>query len=266
MASDFPLRSVHDAIQARMVADFEHATKEIEHRGAKGREREALAAKAYFEQYLPGTVRLVHGAEIIDSDGGRSAECDLVVTDPSAPPLFAGETFRLIPAEWAHGIIEVKTKLDATELRDAQSKIARAKSLTRQTYVPLTGDILTTMTAYGRTWDYFPMYGMVFAYTSTDLGALAALLWELQEDVPIEQWVDTVVVLDRGNLMYAHENAHSARPEPGCMLTAIASPNPLVPATLCLQTGFGAAWMRPAKIAPYFGPEPWGDVVTRVGP
>ncbi len=266
MASSFPLRATLGALQDQMLADFSRATAEIEHRGAKGREREALVVAKYLDHYLPPSLPAVHGAEILDSTGNRSAECDVVIEDASTPPLYLGDTFRLIPVEWAHGVIEVKSKLDTTQLQDAQTKIARAKSLRKLTYVPQTGDIQWGIDAYGTHFEYFPMYGLVFAYSSTKLPALADALWGLQQSVPVEAWIDAVVVLDQGVLFYTDPGGgFASRPQPGCSLAAISSDVALVPATLAIQTAFGGVWMPPAKLGPYTGPEPWGDVVHVVG-
>jgi hypothetical protein len=252
-----------------MMVDFADATSQIEHRGSKGRERESLVVKTFLDQYLPSIVRSVHGAEILDSLGERSAECDIVVTDPSTPPLYIGETFQLIPVEWAYGLIEVKSKLDSTELADAHRKISRAKSLQKLTFAPPTGDIAMHTSAYGRLFDYFPTYGFVFAYTGIQIESLCDQLWELQKDEPIENWVDAVVVLDQGMLLYTEASdfsAHRDRPEPGSALYVVKSDNALVPTMLTIQTAFSSAWMRPARLGAYLGSEPWGNVVHTAGP
>jgi hypothetical protein len=252
-----------------MTVDFAEATAQIEHRGAKGRERETLVVKTFLDQYLPDTVRSVHGAEILDSLGARSSECDIVITDPSTPPLYITDTFQLIPVEWAHGVIEVKSNLDGSELRDAQEKIARAKALRKLTYLPQTGDLRTASNTYGQQYEYFPMYGLVFAYTAIRLETLCSALWELQRGLPMEQWVDGVVVLDQGVLGYSDTSGGGAlavSPLPDSSLQAITSENPLVPAMLMIQTAFTAAWMRPARLGPYLGTEPWGNIVGSAGP
>ena len=259
-------RETLTALQEKMLIDFAKATKEIEHRGSKGREREALIAKQYLEYYLPEGLSLVHGGEILDSEGSRSAECDLVVQAATTPPLYVSDTFRIIPVEWAHGLIEVKSKLDAAELRDSHAKIARAKQLKKLTYQPQTGDVVARSTAYGKSYDYFPMYGLVFAYGSTKLNDLAKLMWELQEDRPCDTWIDAVVVLDAGMLMYRDANgAPTPRPAPDHKLAVIESDSALLPATLTIQSAFTGAWMPNATLGAYLGPEPWGTVTAQYG-
>jgi hypothetical protein len=267
VASDFPLRASLNGLREKMLVDFREITAQIEHRGAKGHEREALIAREYVQHYVPRTLEVIHGGEILDSEGTRSAECDLVVQSVATPPLMVGEAFHLVPVEWAYGVIEVKSGLDRTQLADAQGKIARAKRLRKLTYVEQSGDIQWTMRAYGATYDHFPMYGMVFAFSGSGIEGLCNELWQLQQNVPMDQWVDAVVVLDQGLLLYTDAAGGSAaRPEPGSRLQAVRSDNGLVAATLALQTAFGAVWERPARLGPYMGPEPWGQVVATAGP
>jgi hypothetical protein len=267
VASDFPLRASLDGLREKMIVDFREVTAQIGHRGAKGHEREALIARDYLRHYVPRTLEIVHGAEILDSEGNRSAECDLVVQSAATPPLMIGKDFHLVPVEWVYGVIEVKSRLDANQLTDAQEKIARSKTLRKLTYLEQTGDVLWSTSAYGRTFDHFPMYGMVFAFSGSGLAGLCDKLWEQQQGVPIDRWIDAVVVLDQGLLLYGDAAGGSAvRPEPGSYLRAIQSENPLVATTLVLQTAFAGVWERPARLGPYMGPEPWGEIVGTAGP
>jgi hypothetical protein len=265
--TDYPLRSSLGAIKKRMLIDFEEISKQIEHRGAKGRTREITLAQEYLRHYLPRTVELVHGGELVDSKGSRSAECDLIIQSQLTPPLITSVGFDIVPIEWAYGIVEVKSNLTRPELRDAQQKICRAKQLRKLTFRPQTGDIRWSIDAYGQRFDHFPLYGCVFAYTSTRLDALLEELWSLQQGLPLDQWVDIVIVLDNGLLMYANPpGGPNPRPEPGCHLLAMTSSEPLIPATLALQTVFSGVFERQASLAPYLGPEAWGETIGSMGP
>lgn len=86
----------------------------------------------------------------------------------------------------------------------------------------------------------------------------------LQSGLPIEQWVDIVVVLDKGVLLYSDprdgSSAGSVRPWPGSELRVVSSASPLLVATLAAQTAFRSKFMREATLGPYLGPEPWGTV------
>jgi uncharacterized protein DUF6602 len=255
MSTDFPLRQTLRAIQRKMYADFTDATSQIAHKGAKGREREALAVKQYLEVYMPKTISVVHGAEIIDSEGARSSECDIALLDPGTPPLYAGETFQVVPVEWAYGIIEIKSNLDSAELRDSHRKIVQAKSLSRATYDYNWPGIQLSLHAYGQDYQYFPLYGAVFAFTGISLETLARTLWELQKDTPISTWIDLVVVLDQGLLMYsepviATSDALYGRPIPGSVLRVLKSEEAITPATMAMQKIFSHAFMPHAELGP----------------
>ena len=99
MVSDFPLRASLNGLREKMLVDFREVTAQIEHRGARGHEREALIAREYLQDYVPRTLDIVHGAEIVDTDGNGPAECDLVVQSAATPPLMLGEAFYLVPVK-----------------------------------------------------------------------------------------------------------------------------------------------------------------------
>jgi hypothetical protein len=250
-----------------MLVQFEEVNKQVDHRGAKGREREAQLAQSYLQHYLPRNLELVHGAEILDSEGSRSSECDLVIQSNRTPPLMVGNDFHLIPVEWAYGLIEVKSNLTRDELADAQAKIARAKRLKKVAFHPQTGDVIMTVQRYGSKYEFFPLYGMIFAYTSGKLETLAAELWSTQSSLPMSEWVDATVVLDRGLLMYFDPaRGYLFHPHPGCQLHAVASEEALLPATLCLVNAMSSVFERPATLGPYIGDSPWGSPLVTLGP
>ncbi len=251
-----------------MLIAFRAVTTQIEHRGARGHEREALIAASYLQHYVPPPLKVVHGAELLDSLGSRSAECDLVVQSQSAPPLAIGEHFHLVPIEWAYGVIEVKSQLGRRTLRDAQQKIARAKSLRKLAFVPQHGDVLWSFDAYGRNFDYFPLYGLIFAFSSSNLTELCHELWRLNHTVPMDQWVDAVVVLDKGLIVHERPGGPlGVRPYPGCQLRAVQSDRALLSATLVIHTAFSGVFERPANLGRYLGPIALGGpYVGHAGP
>ena len=259
-----PLRTALEDIQRMMLIKFNGITSEIEHKGLRGRAREAMIIRDYLGAYLPAKVRPVQSAEIVDSEGGRSPECDIVIQDMSTPPLHQSDATAIIPVEWAHGIIEAKSTLSLPELRDSQAKIAKAKGLKKLTYVKQSGDIEWGIDAYGRRFNHFPMHGAVFSYSSkSPLPNLARELNKLQADLPMELWVDMVIVLDRGLLMYRRpDGTMLIRPEPQSALCAIKSSNPLMPATLAIQDVFSGVWMPQTKLGAYLGSEPWGEIIS----
>jgi hypothetical protein len=264
VTTPYPLRTALDSIQKKMLIDFEGVTREINHKGLRGREREAMIVARYLEQYLPAQVRPVHGAEIVDSEGSRSPECDIVVQDIGTPPLHQGDATAIIPVEWAHGVIEAKSTLSLGELRDSQGKIARVKGLKKLKYAQYPSDIELSIVAYGQRFTHFPMWGAVFAYSGSPLPNLAKELRRLQAGLPMDRWVDMVIVLDAGLLLYRRRSDGIVlfRPEPDSVLCAVGSGNALMPATLAIQDAFGGVWMPQAKLGAYLGPEAWGEILS----
>jgi hypothetical protein len=204
VAFDFPLRVSLDGVGCKMMIDFKEITAEIEHRGAKGREREALIAKAYLDRRVgPGCAE--HLDPAADGRGGL-------------PPDSGGV------GVWAHRGQEPsqrrRTGGCTTEARPGQGA-EEAELCTSDR------DMHWGMHAYGKRFEFFPMYGVIFAYTSMALETICSQLWQLQGGLPLDHWVDAVVVLDRGLLLYRHpDTGMEVRPQPGSSLIASARPRP----------------------------------------
>jgi hypothetical protein len=261
-SQDYPMLEITSAIQQKLRIDFEELTKQIQHHGAKGREREALVAEQFLDTYLPATVRVIRGAEIIDWRGGRSRECDLLVVDSSTPRL-AGVTFRIVPVEYVHGVVEIKSHLNASELRDAIAKIAQAKALKKEAFQS-GANMYQTLSVYGKTFAYFPTYGIIFEYSGGNLSHLLDAQLDAQRRLPMEQWTDLLVVLDSGVIIYTDPTSFhwSVRAMPCSELVAVRSEDALVPATIFAQLAFSTAWLPRVAMDKYF-PGPWGISVAR---
>ena len=91
-----------------------------------------------------------------------------MIIDPSTPPLWSKDNYRVVPIECLHGVIEVKSFLDSTELRHAWTKIAAIKRMPKKA-LRSNPAFAWTRTVYGKEWSYVPMCGLVFAYEGTDL-------------------------------------------------------------------------------------------------
>ncbi|WP_270165799.1 DUF6602 domain-containing protein [Paenibacillus sp. SYP-B4298] len=90
-----------------MVKEIELATA---HPGLTGNYREEMWKK-FFRDIIPQKFSLVHGAMIIDSNGGISNEVDIAVIDEQYTPyIFQYHTLKLIPIEAVSMVIECKSK------------------------------------------------------------------------------------------------------------------------------------------------------------
>jgi hypothetical protein len=185
------------SVAQRIRADFESSAK-TQHRGSRGTEREEIL-KHFLSLYLPGTVDVIHNAEIISVDGGISPQCDIVIVDRSTPRLQDMTSHRIVPAECVYGVVEVKSRLSGPELKDACSKIARVKQLTRNAYVD---DPSCYLAIGGQTYAIAPVFGLVFAYGGIQLSTLAKRLMDWCLDNPPETHPDGVWIVDKGILAW----------------------------------------------------------------
>jgi hypothetical protein len=127
-SNEATLRTVLASVANKMLADF-NASSVAKHSGSKGTVREAQLLSNYLRKYLPRNVIAEHSGEVVAANGAVSGQCDIVIVDPSTPPFWDDEDYRIVPAECVYGVIEVKSSLDASELRKAWKQIARVKAL-----------------------------------------------------------------------------------------------------------------------------------------
>lgn len=264
------LRDVLDSVAKRMLADFD-ASGAVHHRGSKGTVRESNLLDNYLSKYLPRSVMAEHSGEAITVDGEVSAQCDIMILDPSTPPFWDEGNYRVVPIECVHGVIEVKSFLDSTELHDTWAKIAGIKRMPKKALRPNPG-FAWTRTVYGKEWSHVPTCGLVFAYDGADLRTLGKTLVELAgeegEDHP-ECFIDSVWVLKKGGLVWLNPNNGrvDSSPEPGASLASLdAEPGQvLMSLTLHLYEHFGTAWTPEFRIIDYFGQAPLGTFGSKWG-
>lgn len=176
--------------------EFESIKKTNPHYAERGAEAENIL-KDFLNRLLPKRFSADTGL-VIDLEDNISSQTDVIIYDSLNSPIYrTGSRLLILPADNVASIIEVKSSLNKTELLDAAKKIASVKCLKK---TPLTdvdqpvtfSPLVTTKT-----------YGIIFAYESkTSLEALAGNLKEINKNYPSEQWIDLVVVLDKGVIGY----------------------------------------------------------------
>lgn len=101
------------------------------HKLTAGENREDIVA-SFLRQHLPQAFGVNTGL-ILSSSGEFSNQADLVIVDQLYnAPLFAAEAKPLWLIEAIYALIEVKTNLSPTNIRDALEKCRRFKTLSRQ--------------------------------------------------------------------------------------------------------------------------------------
>lgn len=165
--------------------------------GERGGEAEDIVRR-FLNDHLPKRFAADTGL-VVDDEGGVSLQCDVIVYDASNSPVYRrGPRVLILPSDNVAAVLEVKSTLNKAELEDAAKKIASVKRLKRSPVTnvdqPATfGSLIMTRTM-----------GVVFAYdAATSLETLGENLSEINGSYPADQWIDMVVVLDKGVIGYA---------------------------------------------------------------
>jgi hypothetical protein len=254
------LANILEGVSKRMKADFDHISDEIEHNLSKGKERERVLVQEFLKTYLPHRFGLANG-EIVSTDGQVSSECDVIIYDATTCPVLKEDGYQIIPVEAAYAVIEVKSNLTTNELLKSAKNIEAIKRMPKVAFYQTNSVIKRTFSLYDRQWDYFPMLGFVFAYTSIDLDILSAELDQFNQTIPPEYRIDYVCVLKSGGLI------HVLPPPEGMKLYAqkntrvgnLRSDNPLKAFLVVLQNLVLQSWTDPVRLGDYLRGESLGE-------
>ncbi len=180
-----------------MLQEFELLRKTMHHHGTAGEESEEILIK-FFNSHLPRRFAASSGF-VIDTDNIVSRQCDVLIYDAENSPVYrVGNKGLILPSDSVAATIEVKSKLNKEQLKDAADKIASVKRLKRTPVSnadqPVTFSELIVSSSYG----------IVFAYDSeTSLISLAENLKEINKTKPRSEWIDIIVVLGKGVITYS---------------------------------------------------------------
>lgn len=115
-------------VAQRLQVEADVFNRLIQHNGETGRENEASLAEVV-RRLLPPTVGVGTGI-VIDSQGRRSKQCDLIVFDQNSNPSLLAQTSQMLfPVETVWMVVEVKTTLTSDEIADAASKVSSLRAL-----------------------------------------------------------------------------------------------------------------------------------------
>ncbi|MEU2956407.1 DUF6602 domain-containing protein [Streptomyces xanthochromogenes] len=255
--SDNQLEQILRSVARRMRTEFE-LSGGFTHRGEKGTAREKVFHD-FLKHYLPGHVRAFHSAEIISVDGQTSNQCDIVICDRSTPPLLDMQSYRIVPNECVYGLIEVKSKLDRKELRDACEKIRLAKKLPKSAYHP--DPPHQNRTAIGRP-SPFPTMGMIFAFDSIEPLTLGNHFARWCEDREPDERPDAIWILGKSYFGWICPGEQTLRPStPGLNFHLVDLPpqgDVLFPLAIYLNSAFSSARMPPFRLLDYAANETLG--------
>jgi hypothetical protein len=179
-----------------MRSKFEEIRIAVEHRGLKGNANEQIVSE-FLEKYLPSKIGFCTG-EVIDSDGKRSKQIDVLAYDAAtAPQFFQVGDIRILPVESVYAVFEVKAFLNKDEIKNAFNNMLAIKSLEKKAFFE---NLSATYTKklYGIHSTHWPVQFFVFAFESDDLDTVFGHIQQLNGTQPIHKRIDTVCVLDKG--------------------------------------------------------------------
>lgn len=168
------------ALDEQLVKEF-FAT----HRGEDGRNKEAIFAN-FLKKYLPA--RFSCGTGFIKSkDNIISNQQDVIIYDSLATvKLFPDLPSSIFLLETIAGVIEIKTKLDKSDLEKTILKMKKIKEMEP-----------VELKVFNNPGISKPLC-CIFAFDSTDLKDLKTVLHEKSNNIKLENRLDFIVVLNKG--------------------------------------------------------------------
>lgn len=222
------LQQYYMGITQQLRAEVESINNLSKHPGVKGNGNET-ALRDLITRFIPKRYGVGSGI-VIDSNGNRSRQCDIVVYDIlSYPSLLTLSNLQLFPVDMVHATIEVKTTLTKESAQNALKNIASVRTLKLIQEKPLDplgsshephllrrpASVILSDAALSRI--SVPPLGFVFAYKSTTQRAETAKNWFVPaSEAEVQNYPSIVGCLDIG-LMYFIDSRDriSSSPSPG---------------------------------------------------
>lgn len=133
------MNDIFDKLVKSKIAQFENdyinlsrqifvdSNGKLIHPGEFGIYRESII-KNFLAPFLPNRLTIGSGF-IITSKNNISTQCDIIIYDKEHTPIIENEEQRFFPVECVAGVIEVKSKLSKSTLKDALIKLSKIKAL-----------------------------------------------------------------------------------------------------------------------------------------
>ena len=232
-----------------MRSKFEEIRIAVEHRGLKGNANEQIVAE-FLGKYLPSKIGFCTG-EVIDSDGKRSKQVDVLAFDAAtAPQFFQVGDIRVLPVESVYAVFEVKAVLNKQEIENAFNNMLAIKNLEKKAFF---GNLRAELTKnlYGIRSEHWPIQFFVFAFESDDIDTVFGHIQRLNETQPIDKRIDTVCVLDKGLITNVSGRGLDSIPMPDTHLIAKRTENALLAFYAQISTLLAQTDSEPVNVNAY---------------
>lgn len=180
----------------KLRSDFEYIRSSNPNPSDKGEEAEEIL-RQFLNHHLPQRFRAAEGI-IIDNANQISKQTDVIVYDALASPIYRySEKTLILPVDTVAAVIEVKSRLNKSDLEDAYKKVMSCKSLKKRPISeadqPATGSGLRAAGTFG----------VIFGLDSDiSLATLASHTEELDKQYDSRLRPDMILVLDKGVISY----------------------------------------------------------------
>lgn len=252
------LETVFDEVSIRMRADFQRSRQALSHPGMKGEAFEGIF-RAFLREYLPKFLGVAPGI-LVDASGKQSRQLDAIVFDAHHTPiLFASGENRVVPVECAYAVVEVKAKLDSSEIENIFVNMRSVRALEKTAW--RSAPYAFEHTLYGKKWDIWPVMYFVFAFDSMDLLRAAREIDTRHKSEQMPEWsrIDTVCVLDGGIIFNrSADGKYYALSSPGSRVTACATSRPLLMFYMLIMGLLSQAELPPFVLQKYLMGVTWG--------
>ena len=267
-----PYRNVLSAVQQKLNAAINQIRSAIPHPGEAGMLIEQQF-RFQLEEALPEKVGVSHGF-VVDSHGGLSRQMDIILYDRlNTPRIFASDGTQMFPVESTYACGEIKTKLDASNLRDSFEKCASYKSLSRRAYFEPIGEPTTrTYILFGSEKSHWQSIFFCIAFESINSVLLQAQYNEIVKsgNLQVHEKIDTIIALSATdgrnvliNVSGGLENGMPASesidllPSPGSELCSYPAKEPWSLFIMLLLRYMTQALMEPVNMLSYGGDDPY---------
>lgn len=176
-------------IYENFKSKFENWNSLYSHQGLKGDQNEENLINL-LKSFIPGKFDLFQKAQILDLEGNKSNEQDIVIWDKiNQPRIFSESKFFII--EQVHATIEVKTTLNKTTLEEAILNICNIRRM--NFFKRLDGD---------PKWQIHPPLSFIFAYNMSwkKRGKISDIVEKVckENDIKPEERFDYLYVMKNG--------------------------------------------------------------------
>jgi len=248
------LETTFQSISKKMLIDFEEITSQEGHPVLKGKMREIIV-KNFLREYLPQRFGIGYG-KVVSSNGDSSREQDIMIYDKDNCPIFyQTEDIQIVPSEEIYAVIQVKSKLDSNELINSIDNIRSVKELPKTAYYEQSSVLKRYVKLYGKTYEYFPTIGFLFAFDSINLDTLAQKLIEKNNELKLDydKRIDLIYVLKKGLIinMMADGKQMICLPDSNTRIAHSETEQGLLIFYLMLMHILSQSWVRPIRLLNY---------------